>query len=106
MRGYPQFSFWISVALAKIYFPCIGTLNINLVVKSSGPANTKQMQQQECTKVENKILDLLRTQPEFKKLMQRLAQAEQIMQRSLLILYAPMSTCVFSAPISIIYGTS
>ena len=23
MRGYPQFSFWISIALVKIYFSCI-----------------------------------------------------------------------------------
>ena len=23
MRGYPQFSFWISVALVKIYISCI-----------------------------------------------------------------------------------
>ena len=23
MRGYPQFSFWISITLVKIYIPCI-----------------------------------------------------------------------------------
>ena len=23
MRGYPQFSFWISITLAKIYIPCV-----------------------------------------------------------------------------------
>ena len=23
MRGYPQFSFWISITLVKIYIPCV-----------------------------------------------------------------------------------
>ena len=23
MRGYPQFSFWISITLVKIYIPCL-----------------------------------------------------------------------------------
>ena len=35
MRGYPQFSLWISIALVKIYIPCViinqGKNTINLV---------------------------------------------------------------------------
>ena len=35
MHGYPQFSFWISITLVKIYIPCIilnqGKKNFELV---------------------------------------------------------------------------